>query len=73
MQLVYAADQLSGMQHLHSNHKRNVLAEAAQTFGVLRPDGSDSLFPTSRMPFGMLDYTISFFNASSRNEVCGCL
>ena len=68
----YIQHSISGMQHLHSNHKRNVLAGAARAFGVLRPDGSDSLFPTSRMPFGMLDYTISFFNASSRNEVRGC-
>ena len=67
----YIQHSVSGMEHLHSNHKRNVLAGAARAFGVLRPDGSDSLFPTSRMPFGMLDYTISFFNASSRNEVCG--
>lgn len=69
----YIQHSISGMQHLHSNRKRNVLAGAARAFGVLRPDGSDSLLPTSRMPFGMLDYTISFFNARSRNEVHGCL
>ena len=67
----YIQHSIAGMEHLHTNHKQNVLAGAARAFGVLRPDGSDSLFPTSRMPFGMLDYMISFFNASSRNEVCG--
>ena len=69
----YIQHSISGMQHLHSNHKRNVLAGAAQAFGVLRLDSSDSLFPTSRMPFGMLGYTILFFNARSKNEVRGCL
>ena len=65
----YIQHSISGMQHLHSNCKRNVLAGAAQAFGVLRPDGSDCSLPTSQMPFEILDYTISFFNARSRNEV----
>lgn len=54
------------MQHLHSNHKRNVLAGAARAFGVLRPDGSDSLFPTSRMPFGMLGTTQFLFSMQAQ-------
>ena len=36
---------------------------------VLRPDGTDSYFPTRRMPIGMLQYMIQFFNAKAGQRV----
>lgn len=49
-----------GMKHLEST---NVLYELAKGLGTMHPDGSDSYFPTSRMPMGLLQYMVNFFNA----------
>ena len=36
----------------------------------MRSDGSDSLIPVTRMPMGLIEYTICFFNANSIQQVC---
>ena len=49
---------LQGMKHLEAGGRLNGLAKG---FGTKRPDGSDSCFPTTRMPIGLLQYMIQFF------------
>ena len=37
--------------------------------GRMRPDGSDSRLPVKRMPMGLVEYIIGFYNADSVEEV----
>lgn len=60
---------LNGMKHLNEMKRMNVLYELAKGLGVMRPDGTDSLFPTLRMPMGMLQFMVGFFNASPGGNV----
>ena len=60
---------LKGMKHLSETKRMNVLYELARGLGIMRPDGTDSLFPTSRMPMGMLQFMVGFFNASPGRNV----
>ena len=52
---------LRAMVHLEEKGKPNLIYRLCQGLGCLRPDGSDSLIPTSRMPYGLLQYIIEFF------------
>ena len=59
---------LNAMKHLENVGHCNVLFELAKGLGTMRLDGHDSLFPTSRMPMGLLHYMVYFFtNDSGRN------
>ena len=60
---------LKGMKHLSETKRMNVLYELAKGLGIMRPDWTDSLFPTSRMPMGMLQFMVGFFNASPGRNV----
>lgn len=62
-----------GMQNLQRAGKVNVIYELAKGLGVMRPGGKDSCFPTSRMPMGMLQYMVQFFNAKPGQNVSGTL
>ncbi len=64
----YIKNSLSAMHHLKSKHKSIVLASAAYVFGKMRPDHTDSRFPTDRMPFGLLEHCINFYSAQSISE-----
>ncbi len=58
-----------GMKRLHSNGRSNVIYLLAKAIGTMRPQGTDSLLPISRMPMGLLDYVVNFYTASSINKV----
>ena len=58
-----------GLQRLHDAGRANVIYLLAKALGTTRPDGSDSLLPTSRMPMGLLEYMVEFFTASSVQQV----
>lgn len=60
---------LKASQHLSSCNRSNVLYGLAQALGRMRPDGSDSRLPARRMPMGLLEFTINFFNADTLSEV----
>lgn len=60
---------LHAMKHLECTGKLNLVYELAKGLGTMRPDGSDSYFPLKRMPGGMLQYIIQFFNAKSGQKV----
>lgn len=58
-----------GMKQLEKSGRINVIHELAKGLGTMRPDGSDSYFPTSRMPMGLLQYIVLFFNAEPGKAV----
>ena len=66
----YLTLSLQGMQHLKSCGRENVLYNLAQGLGTFRDDASDSRFPVQRMPMGLLQYMVDFYNADSYREVC---
>ena len=61
---------IRAMKKLQESGRSNVLYELSLGLGTLRPDGSDSCFPTSRMPMGLLEYMAQFFASETMNEVC---
>ena len=63
---------LKSMQHLESFGKVNVLHELAKGLGTSRPHSSEPLFPISRMPFGMLQFMVTFFNCKPGQNVRTC-
>ena len=60
---------LKRMKHLEEVGKSNVLYELAKGLGTMRDDKSGSMFPVSRMPMGMLQYMVHFFNAKPGQTV----
>ncbi len=60
---------LKGMAHLDRKSKPNLIYELCRGLGSFRPDGNDSLIPTSRMPFELLQYLIEFFTTQGSNRV----
>jgi hypothetical protein len=56
---------LKGMKKLKQSKCINVLYELSKGLGITRPDGSDSTFPTKRMPMRLLQYMVSFFNSGA--------
>ena len=51
----------SAMVRLAEKHRSNILYNLAKGISTMRRDGSDSRFPTQRMPFGLVEYSASFF------------
>ena len=60
---------LQGMSHLQKCGRPNVLYGFAKGLGILRQDQSDSRFPARRMPMGLFQYAIDFFNADTIQQV----
>ena len=55
---------LKAMTQLQKSGRSNVMFGLAKGLGVQRVDGSDSLIPTTRMPMGLLEYVINFYQSS---------
>lgn len=67
---------VNGMNHLKQCSRSNVIYSLAKSLGTLRPDESDSLLPAKRMPMGLIEYCVNFFNANRVQQVrfiYGCL
>ena len=60
---------IQGMDRLHKADRMNVIYLIAKALGTARPDGSDSLLPTSRMPMGLIEHIANFFTATSVQQV----
>ena len=56
---------LSAMAHLKSSGRSNVVYGFVKCLGTMRPDGSDSLLPAKRMPFGLIQHCVNFFSSAS--------
>ena len=59
---------VKGMLQLQKGCRRNVLYGLASGLGSSREDGS-SRFPVDRMPMGLLQYMVDFFNCHSIQQV----
>ena len=59
-----------GMECLKNAGRSNVIYLLAKALGTNRPDGSGSLLPVSRMPMGLVEHIVTFFTASSVQQVC---
>ena len=51
---------VEGMEQLHVAGRTNVIYLLAKALDTLRPDSSESLLPTRRMPMGMLEYIVIY-------------
>ena len=60
---------LKGMKNLKESKRVNVLYELSKGLGITRTDGSDTTFPTKRMPMGLLQYMVLFFNSGAGQQV----
>ena len=55
---------LKAMSQLKKSGRSNILFGLAKGLGLQRDDGSGSLIPTNRMPMGLLEYVINFYQSS---------
>ena len=55
--------------HLKQCGRSNVVYELAKAVGRMRPEGSDSRLPAKRMPMGLLEHMVHFFNANTYQKV----
>ncbi len=60
----------SAMSKLKAGNRSNVLYNLAKGVGTNRMDESESIFPVTRMPMGLVEYTTNFFVAYDLNVVC---
>ena len=60
---------VSASEHLFQCGRSNVVYTLAKAIGRKRPDGSDSRFPAKRMPMGLLEHMVNFYNADSYTQV----
>ncbi len=61
---------LEGMRKLHAAGRSNVIYGLCRGLGTSQADDpNESLFPTSRMPMGMLEYMVNFFNSEAAHNV----
>ena len=57
------------MMKLKEEGKHNVVYDLCKGLGTCRPDGTDSYFPTKRMPMGLLQYLVQFFISEPGHRV----
>lgn len=60
---------LSAAQHLQRCGCSNVVYELARVVGRMRSDGLDSRLPAKRMPMGLVEHMVHFFNANTYQKV----
>jgi len=60
---------VSGMCHLAECGRSNVIYLLVKSLGTMRPDKSDSLLPAKRMPMGLIEHCVNFYNCTSVNQV----
>ena len=60
---------LIAVRHLNQCGRSNVVYGVAKAIGTMRPDESDSRLPARRMPMGLLEYMVNFFNSNTYLKV----
>ena len=58
------------MHRLKEHGRLNLIYQLARCVGTMRADGSDSLLHVKRMPTGLIEYVVNFFNADVVQQVC---
>ena len=64
----FLSKSISAMQNLRASDRHNILYGLAVGLGTTRPDKSDSLIPTKRMPMGLLEYLTKFFTSTHLSQ-----
>ncbi len=57
------------MRQLKESGRTNILYSLARSLATARGDGTGTKFPTTRMPMGLLEYTVGFFDSDNLQEV----
>ena len=65
----YLEVSLKVMKRLKESKHVNLQYELAKGLGIMRPDGSDAIFPTERIPMGLLQYMVLFFNSGAGQQI----
>ena len=60
---------LAAMEYLKKANRSNIVYQLSKAVGTQRPDESDTLLPCRRMPMGLIEHCVSFFNSTSTNGV----
>ena len=60
---------IKAMKCLKESGRKNVIYSLAKSLATPRSDGSGSKFPTTRMPMGLLEYMVSFYQADNIQKV----
>ena len=60
---------LQAMVNLKKNGKSNVLYRLARGLSTMRKDGAGSKFPINRMPMGLLEYMVGYFDSQTSSQV----
>ena len=60
---------LQAMANLQKSGRSNVLYRLARGLSSMRRDGRGSKFPTNRMPMGLLEYMVGFFDSQTSSQV----
>ena len=73
-QIVWSADDyceyaLGAMTTLKENGRSNILYRLARALFTKRSDGTGSKFPADRMPMGLLEYIVGFFDSNTSPQV----
>ena len=65
----YIQCSIKAMKCLKDSGRSNVLYSLAKSLAIPRKDGSGPKFPTTRMPMGLLEYMVSFFESENVQKV----
>ena len=65
----YGVQRVKAMAVLKESGRSNVLYRLARALATPRTDGTGSLFPTDRMPMGLLEYMAVFFDSNTYPQV----
>jgi hypothetical protein len=63
---------IKAMKCLKESGRKNVVYSLAKSLATPRNDGCGPKFPTTRMPMGLLEYMVSFFQAENIQNVPQC-
>ena len=61
---------LNTMSLLEQANKSNIVYKLVRCLATKRPGSEDPLLPLDRMPFGLIQYQIDFFNSTHISQVC---
>ena len=67
----YLENSIKAMKCLKECGRSNVLYLLAKSLATPRSDGKGSKFPITRMPMGLLEYLVNFFDADNLQNVSG--
>lgn len=60
---------LNASVHLKKCQRSDVVYHLVKGVAQMRPDGTDSRFPAKKMPMGLLEYMVKFFNSDNLKQV----